>query len=444
MKLNWDQFTLLALKFVRMFAYGQTSIILVQFLSSVGFSDENIGLFMALTLLGDVLVSMVVAAISHRNLIQRRTLLAISGTMMLASGVVFALCSNYWGLLLASIIGVVSPSGDEVGPFMPIESAMMAHVADFDKRVVLFGIQGMLGTFGLALGLITGGYISEVQVGHVSGQRLIFWLYALFAAVLVVMTSSLSPACELADNETVPVESTAEEVAECVESEATPLLREEFQRQNTDTASQPSESLNSNSDETVAEAERRIRAKAPARGLSFVLSLIFGIDSLAYGFMPNSWLAEYMHRHFKSSISTVGSFLFIAQLTSAITSVPSIYLTHSLGPVLAIGFTKLAAGTFGGAIPLASTAYQAMGFVLFRSLFDTMDVVPRQTFLTSVVPKDQTVTMLSLVNIIKTFARSISPIFTGVLAAQNRLWIAFILMGGLEWVFGLIVIALFY
>ena len=94
-------------RFVRLFAYGSSTLILVLYLSSLHISDSHIGLFMTLTLLGDVVISFVLTLFADG--LGRRKILAFGAAMMSASGVVFALSGNYWVLVVASIIGVISP-----------------------------------------------------------------------------------------------------------------------------------------------------------------------------------------------------------------------------------------------------------------------------------------------------------------------------------------------
>ena len=53
-------------RFVRLFAYGASFLILVDFLSSKDLSDEAIGLFMTLTLLGDVVISVILTSITDQ------------------------------------------------------------------------------------------------------------------------------------------------------------------------------------------------------------------------------------------------------------------------------------------------------------------------------------------------------------------------------------------
>jgi len=94
-------------RYVRLFAYGGSTIILALFLSHLNISDQRIGLFMTLTLLGDVAISLVLTVVADR--IGRRRMLALGALLMTASGIIFASCSNYWVLVLASVLGVISP-----------------------------------------------------------------------------------------------------------------------------------------------------------------------------------------------------------------------------------------------------------------------------------------------------------------------------------------------
>ena len=94
-------------RFIRLLAYGGSTLILALFLASVGSSDARIGLFMTLTLLGDVVISFILTLVADG--LGRRRILMLGAALMSASGVVFALSGNYWVLVMASIFGVISP-----------------------------------------------------------------------------------------------------------------------------------------------------------------------------------------------------------------------------------------------------------------------------------------------------------------------------------------------
>jgi MFS family permease len=102
-----DAKILCAQRFVRLFAYGGTTLILAIYLADLGFSDSQTGLFMTLTLVGDVAVGLFLTICS--DTIGRRLSLALGSISMIVGGIVFALSDVYWQLLVASIFGVVSP-----------------------------------------------------------------------------------------------------------------------------------------------------------------------------------------------------------------------------------------------------------------------------------------------------------------------------------------------
>lgn len=94
-------------RFVRLFAYGGTTLVLALYLSGLGNSDSRIGLFMTLTLVGDVAISFFLTLFADN--LGRKAILATGALLMTCSGIAFALSSNYWVLLIAAILGVISP-----------------------------------------------------------------------------------------------------------------------------------------------------------------------------------------------------------------------------------------------------------------------------------------------------------------------------------------------
>jgi MFS family permease len=94
-------------RFVRLFAYGASTLVLVAYLEALGISKTRIGLFMTLTLVGDVCISFFLTLFADG--LGRKAVLAMGALMMAGSGVVFALFENYYVLLAAAIFGVISP-----------------------------------------------------------------------------------------------------------------------------------------------------------------------------------------------------------------------------------------------------------------------------------------------------------------------------------------------
>src|SRR5262245_19674782 len=123
--LTADGRLLFATRCTRMFAYGMLSVILVLYLTELGFKDRW-GTIVSAALLGDIAVSLWITTSADRT--GRKKMLILGALLMWGAGSVFAASDNFMVLLMAATIGVVSPSDKEVGPFLSIEQIGRAHV----------------------------------------------------------------------------------------------------------------------------------------------------------------------------------------------------------------------------------------------------------------------------------------------------------------------------
>lgn len=78
---------------------------------------------MTLTLLGDVVLGTFLTLVADR--IGRRKVLIGGSLLMVLSGIIFAVFENFWILLLAAIVGVISITGGDFGPFRSIEELVV-------------------------------------------------------------------------------------------------------------------------------------------------------------------------------------------------------------------------------------------------------------------------------------------------------------------------------
>jgi MFS family permease len=147
-RLTRDGWLLFATRFVRLFAYGSVSVILVFYLVGIGLNETQTGLLLTLTLVGDTVVSLGLTTQADR--IGRRRMLVIGAVLMAAAGVAFASTSHFGLLLVAGTVGVISPSGHEVGPFLSIEQAALSHVVTDRDRTETFAWYTMAGSIATA------------------------------------------------------------------------------------------------------------------------------------------------------------------------------------------------------------------------------------------------------------------------------------------------------
>src|ERR1700681_2611880 len=130
--LTRDGCLLFLTRFVRLFAYGSLSVVLAFYLVGLGLSAFQTGILLTLTLLGDTVISLYLTTRADR--IGRRRMRIVGAILMAAAGLAFACTRNLFFLIIAGTIGVISPSGNEVGPFLSIEQAALAHVVPDRSR----------------------------------------------------------------------------------------------------------------------------------------------------------------------------------------------------------------------------------------------------------------------------------------------------------------------
>jgi len=134
--LNSDGWILFGTRTLRLFAYGFLSVVLMIYLAQLGMSETQIGLLFTLTLIGDTIISLGITTRADR--LGRRRMLILGAALMVFAGILFALTRDFVVLLIAATIGVISPSGNEVGPFLSIEQASLAQIVSDDRRTGIF------------------------------------------------------------------------------------------------------------------------------------------------------------------------------------------------------------------------------------------------------------------------------------------------------------------
>lgn len=404
-----DVHILLLTRCIRMFAYGSSTLVLALYFAALGLSDTRIGLFMTLTLIGDVGLSLLLTLVA--DTLGRRKILVTGGLLMAVSGVVFAIASNYWLLLFVAVVGVISPSGNEIGPFKAIEESTLAHLSDAKTRSDIFAFYVVVGTLGGAGGFLAGGWITQaLQAAGWSEEasfRFLFWIYAAAGLLKAALTSLLSSQCEA---EPAPAPSAQ---SESEETEA--FLPDERPT--------PPPSKKKSAISSISPESRKTLMK---------LCSLFFLDSLASGMCPNSLIAFFLSRKFGLPEGQLGSIIASAQFVSSIGNVFASSIAKRIGFVKTMVFTHLPSAIFLMLMPLPSSLGLTIMFLVFRASLNAMDQAPRSAFLSAVVLPDERTAVMGIVNTVKTMSQSSGPSLTGSLAQSGRFWIAFVVAGALK------------
>jgi len=405
-------------RFVRLFAYGGSTLILVSYLAALGISDTKIGLFMTLTLVGDVVISFFLTLVADG--LGRKAILALGAALMAGSGIIFGIFGNYWVLLAAAIFGVISPSGNEIGPFRAIEESTLAHLSPPKVRPDIFAWYSLIGTAGTAFGMMTCGWVVHtLQSKHgwddIRAYRAMFFAYAAFGVIKFILALSLSKACEI-EKEPNPVRDT----------ETAPLL--------------------GNGQPSKPKKEKRSiwpKISKESRLILVNLSLLFALDAFASGLAPLSWVTNFFKRKFHLSEGYLGSLFFTTSIISALSVLVAASIAKRFGNVKTMVFTHLPSAIFLACIGLPNSLPVAMMFIILRSCTQSMDVAPRSAFLAAVVLPSERTAIMGFINVVKTSAQSMGPLITGVLAEKNLFWVAFLMAGSLKATYDLGMLAVF-
>ncbi|KAK9773433.1 putative Major facilitator superfamily (MFS) profile domain-containing protein [Seiridium cardinale] len=419
-------------RFVRMFAYGASFLILVDFLSNKDFSDAQIGLFMTLTLLGDVVISLLLTSITDQ--VGRRRVLSAGAALMVASGVVFAIIDNYWILLLASVFGVISPTGNEIGPFRAVETSILAQLTEKSNHSDIFAWNILLGTAGAALGAFLSGLIVQFTQSidgwtKVSAYRFLFLIYAAAGGAKLALSLALSRAVEIPQAKP----SDQENNVELREG----LLRDDDSDEEPDSDAQPKPKSTTT---TPTPPQPSLLGKflslfpyiSPlSRSILYRLILLFFMDSFASGMATPSWLTYFFTTVHSLEPAILGTLFLVTNVCQTISNLLAVPLARRLGPLKTMVFTHLPSAVFLAmvAIPPASTfgTWLAMAFLALRACTQSLDQAPRQAFLSAAVLPAERTAVMGIVNTIKTLAQSGGIGASGVLAGQGW-WV--VLFGG--------------
>ncbi|RAL08243.1 putative MFS transporter [Aspergillus homomorphus CBS 101889] len=409
---------LCAQRFVRLFAYGSSTLILVSYLSALAISDDRIGLFMTLTLIGDVVISFLLTLFA--DAMGRRAVLSLGSVLMAGSGVVFGLGAGFWGLLAAAVLGVISPSGNEIGPFRAVEESTLAHLTPHEELSDIFAWYSLVGTAGTALGMMACGWaIKFLQVtkgcDFVTACRVMFFVYAAIGVVKLVLTLCLSRKVEAIKKD----DRAAQQDEEPGETE--PLLADRLPE---DEEQQPQPKKDKPS--LLAAFDHDL--------LSLVLKLflLFGLDSFASGLASLSWMTYFFKRKFSLPESELGSIFFTTAIISAASMIVASSIAKRIGNVKTMVFTHLPSAICLALIPFPSVLPLALTLLILRACTQNMDVAPRSAFLASALPSDKRTAIMGAVNVVKTSAQSMGPLITGVLASKGLFGASFTVAGILK------------
>jgi len=380
-------------RIIRMFGYGFLSVVLALYLAQRGLSEGEIGLLLTLTLAGDAGITLWITTSADR--LGRRRMLIIGAGLMIMAGVIFSLTGNYILLVVTAIIGVISPSGNEIGPFLSIEQAALSQLLPDERRTQTFAWYNLGGSFATATGALMGGGLAQLLQGAgytpLNSYRAVVLGYTLIGAILSILFLRVSQAVEAPKLE-----------------EALPI-------------------------------QRRFGLHR-SRGVVFRLSSLFAIDAFAGGLVVQSMVAYWFNIKFGVQPAVLGSIFFGANILAGVSALSAAWIAKRIGLINTMVFTHVPSNILLILVPFMPTLPLAITALLLRFSISQMDVPTRQSYTMAVVSPDERSAAMGVTSIARSVGATLSPAITGLLLSVSSLIGApFVIAGGMKIIYDLLV-----
>jgi MFS family permease len=381
---------LFSTRIIRLFCYGFVSVVLALYLSEAGLTEGQIGLLFTLTLVGDALISLWLTTSADR--FGRKRTLVLGALLMTGAGLAFVLTRNLTLLIVAAIIGVISPSGNEIGPFLSVEQSSLTQLVENRERTRFLAWYNLVGSFATATGALTAGWLSQVMQEQgwsaFESYRAVLVGYAMGGFLLLTLFLSLTGAVEVA---------------------------------------------------TSRDTTKRVLGLHRSRHVVLKLSSLFALDAFAGGLVLQSLMAYWFHTRFGVEAGVLGSIFFGANILAGISALLAVRLANRFGLINTMVFTHIPSNILLILVPLMPTLPLAIGILLLRFSISQMDVPTRQSYTLAVVAPDERSAASGVTAIARSVGASVSPALTGLLFSIPVLFSApFFLSGGLKIIYDLL------
>lgn len=181
----------------------------------------------------------------------------------------------------------------------------------------------------------------------------------------------------------------------------------------------------------------------PTRKIMYQMWFLLAVDSLADGMVPYSLVNYYVDEKFNPSKATLGDITSAAYLLGAISTVFAGPLARKIGLVNTMVFTHVPSSAAVLFFALPSNLALTVVLWCIRAGLNNMDQAPRSAFIAGVVRPEERTAVMGITAMLRTLAAMSGPTVTGVLAGNNKFWIAFVAAGACRLVYDLGLYVLF-
>jgi len=316
---------LLSARALRDFGDGFVAVLLPVYLTMLGFTAFEVGVIATAALLGSALLTLGIGIVGGRH--DRRRLLVAGASLMIATGVAFALVHDFALLLVVAFAGTINPSAGSVSIFVPLEHAVLSSAVPGRSRTRMFARYSLIGALSAACGALAAAipaYLADAGMDQLTAIKAMFVFYALLG------------------------------VTGC-------LLYARIPRR------------------PLPSSPAHASALGPSRQVVYRLAALFSLDAFAGGFVVQSLLALWLIERFDLSLSAASLFFFWSGLLSAFSFPVAAWLSRRVGLINTMVFTHIPSSVCLILEAFAPTLPLALALLLVRAALSQMDVPTRSS-----------------------------------------------------------------
>ncbi|WP_291765031.1 MFS transporter [Caldivirga sp. UBA161] len=377
--MNKSIYLILLIKGLRTFVFGIVSVLTPIYLAMLGFPPIYVGISLFLMVLGNVLSNILLTWFG--DIIGRKKLLIIFSFLMFISGILLSSSSLYPIIAAALLIGNISTTGTEAGPFQSIETGVLPRFTG-NKLGRVLGVYNLIGYSASSIGALTSSLPAYLG-NNLHIIRLMYILYALAGLIMIIIYNALNG-----------IETTKRRLG-----------------------------LRWLSGLTINDIRN--------------LSILFSIDAFGGGLVTQSLLSYWFYIRYGVSLRELGLVFMVVNVVTAISLVIAPLIAERIGNLRAMVYTHLVSNIFLILVPLAGTFLGSLAFLLLRQSVSQMDVPTRQAFMAQIFNDEERVAANAITNTARSISTLPGSLIAGDLISLTLYSLPFIISGSMKIIYDL-------
>lgn len=370
-----DTLLVLLSAFVRSAGVGYLGVVFAFSLVSLGLTATQIGLLVSLGLAGGAVGTLGVALFADR--FGRRHSLILLSLLSIGGGVGFSFRPGFIVMIFIAFIGMINGMGRDRGAAASLEQAILGHETPPADKTPIYVFYWVVVDVGMALGSLMGG-AGMLQPRGNTTYSVTFLLYTALSGLTGVLYFFLPSKWD------------------------------------------------------IRQKARQTVIQPHSRKKILHLSYLSALDSFAGGFLTSTLIAYWLYVRFDLNEMAVGTLFFLGRIANILSYFAAGWLARRIGLLYTMVFTHLPSHFLLFGMAYAPTFFWVAVLFLLRECLVEMDVPTRQAYLSAMVEPHEQTFATGVVNLTRTAAWSIAPVFSGYAMASLSMFTPLIAGGSLK------------